>query len=202
MRLSTCFNKLLQHKLERTCLSGNPPVSSSRKRIPGNNLWIQRSKPHPIKSSTLILTLRNRYLLKCGSSGIGSEHICADINCPSTSIDDDYALSLQQKASMRPIFSNPDDQVQTFVVCDKTPFSITKCKLASPSVTKVILECPDGLSETSPAFTAAFRIWLCSFPSHPFGWDNTKWMSSLASVQRSSPLRWLPLIYDAEHSSK
>ncbi len=182
-----------------THLWENHLPSSSRKRIPGNNLYIQRSASHPIKSSTLNLTLCNRDLLKYRSPRIWSALICADINCPSTSIDDDYALSLQHNASMR---SNLDDQVQTFVVCDKTPFSITKCRLASPSVTNVILECPKGSSGTNPAFTAAFRIWLCSFPSHPFGWDNTKWMSSSALVQRSCPLRWLPLIYDAEQSSK
>ena len=155
-----------------------------------------------MKSRTQNLTLRDRDLLESGFSRIWNTLICADINCPSTSIDYDYALSLKHNASTWLTPLNSDQQVRTFVVGDKTPFSITKCKLASPSVTNDILECPDGLSGTKPAFMAAFRIWLCSFPSHPFGWDKTKWRSSLALAQRSRPLRWLPLIYDAEQSSR
>jgi hypothetical protein len=94
------------------------------------------------------------------------------------------------------------NQSRTSIVCVKTPFSIAKCRLASPSVTKDILAWPPGLSGTKPAFTAAFRIWLCSFPSHPFGCDSTKWTSSLAPDQTLCPLGCASRMYASEQSSR
>lgn len=83
-----------------------------------------------------------------------------------------------------------------------SPFWIAKCKLASPSVTKDSLSFPAGVSGMSPAKIAALRIWLCCFPSQPFGWDRTKSICPLTESQRSAPLACVSLMYIEAHSKR
>jgi hypothetical protein len=80
-------------------------------------------------------TARDSNLLKCRLLRIRNASIRADIDCPSTSIDNDYAPTLRWRASFEFYNLQLDEQIQTSIACDKTQFSIAKCKLASPSVT-------------------------------------------------------------------
>lgn len=83
-----------------------------------------------------------------------------------------------------------------------TPLLTAKWRLASPSVTKETREWPPGVSGIRPAFTIARRIWLCSGPSQPLGWERTNWTFFSTESHKSGPFAWTSWIYALAHWNK
>lgn len=131
------------------------------------------------------LTLGRRNFLKAIRNAIWTLAVSTDIEGSASCVYDNDALSCLERGRFKK--KSWSGKRHTSIASAGRPFSIEKWRLASPSVTKETRERPRVLSGIRPAIIAACRIWLCWGPSHPLGWESTKWISSSREFHNVRP---------------